>query len=101
MGSPLRSEPFFPPLTATQGAGLICPDLGIFVSETVGGILRESGHKVKSIGLTKWTRPDVKAILKKGNVVAREHWLHRFNDEKSRRPDASVRCTWTLALNVA
>jgi len=74
-----------------QGAGLICPDLGIFVSETVGGILRESGHKVKSIGLTKWSKADVKAILKKGNVVAKDYWLHRFNDEKSRRPDATVR----------
>mmetsp|Transcript_12439 Transcript_12439/g.25331 ORF Transcript_12439/g.25331 Transcript_12439/m.25331 type:complete len:505 (+) Transcript_12439:87-1601(+) len=53
----------------------------VFVCDTCGGILRESGFKAKGIAMTSWTGDDVKNIKEGGNKNAKKYFLKGFDTE--------------------
>ncbi|KAI8370923.1 hypothetical protein BD560DRAFT_446822 [Blakeslea trispora] len=50
-----------------------------FVCTRCSGLVREVGHRVKSISASKFSGPEIVALEYGGNGVARTIWLHGYN----------------------
>ncbi|RCH78956.1 hypothetical protein CU097_000699, partial [Rhizopus azygosporus] len=50
-----------------------------FICARCSGLVREVGHRVKSISASKFSEPEVVALEHGGNEVARTIWLSTYN----------------------
>ncbi|KAI9483736.1 MAG: hypothetical protein EXX96DRAFT_537046 [Benjaminiella poitrasii] len=64
-----------------------------FICMRCSGLVREVGHRVKSISASKFSGPEVVALQHGGNEVARSIWLSHYNVANNSEPetDSDVR----------
>ncbi|ORX55104.1 Arf GTPase activating protein [Hesseltinella vesiculosa] len=64
--------------------------LQTFICSRCSGLIREVGHRVKSISVSTFTGPEILALEMGGNGVASTIWLHGFNAKSTPEPDTDT-----------
>ncbi|KAI8877311.1 Arf GTPase activating protein, partial [Backusella circina FSU 941] len=77
----------------TKSPFFVNTTLQTVICSRCSGLVREVGHRVKSISASKFTGPELMALEQGGNATARRIWLSHFSTHNGSEPenDSDVR----------
>ncbi|ORZ03910.1 hypothetical protein BCR43DRAFT_484165 [Syncephalastrum racemosum] len=67
-----------------------------FVCTRCSGLVREVGHRVKSISASTFTEAEVKALEAGGNAVASAIWMAQYNNKRGPAPQTDTEVRYSM-----